>query len=188
MLDPFNRTFMHYLACRGMFDVIRTLLDEGRSPLSFSMKVRLLSLRDNSGHSVLDIATLPPAQMRIVTEIVSFMNVANMSVPAVQHDYPRPHPAAGGEGQEVEPRSAGSRPGDTEARECGDGRAHWISGDCPKYTERLSRRKVVVPKIWNSVATREWTSLSELDFRTEFFYPQVGQQEIARFICTKIEI
>jgi hypothetical protein len=88
-LDPFNRSFFHYLACRGMFTAMYALLHDETSPLSFDMKLRLLGLRDNSGHSVLDIALMPPAQMRIVTEIISFVNASNMPVPALQYDYPQ---------------------------------------------------------------------------------------------------
>mgnify|MGYP003385328548 CR=1 FL=1 len=87
VLDPFRRSFFHYLACRGMFTVIHALLVDDASPLSFEMKLRILALRDTSGRSALDIALLPPAQIHVVTEIITFLKSSNVSVPTLQYSY-----------------------------------------------------------------------------------------------------
>ena len=43
------------------------------------------------------------------------------------------------------------------------------------------RKSKVVPKIWDSVATREWSSLTEDNFKTEFFYPQRPLKLVGNF-------
>lgn len=178
VLDPFRRTFVHYLACRGMFTAMHALLFDDVSPLSLEMKLRLLALRDNSGRSVLDIALIPPAYMRIVTEIVSFLNSSNMPVQTLHYDYLQHDTEAPTTrirmGEELQPPAA--------TQGCGEGLTtqNWVIGNCSKYTSRLVKKKII-PKIWNSIATREWSTLTEDDFKTEFFYPQRPLKLVGNF-------
>lgn len=178
ILDPFRRSFFHYLACRGMSTILHALLSEDSSPLSFEMKLRLLALRDKSGHSALDIALIAPAQMRVVTEIVSFMKIANVSVPTLQYNYSpwqdTEKPVTLIRTEEDVLMSAAT------SQECDNGLAQWVVSNCSKYISRLSKRKAI-PKIWNSVATREWSTLTEEGFKTDFFYPQRPLRLVGNF-------
>ena len=161
-LDPYNRTFVHYLACRGLFSVLETILYGNVSPLSNETKLKLLMQRDIGGNSPMDIALMPPAQMRVAKMIKVWLNTTNVTVPWTDYVY--------SEDMENYLLDTSSIVKTTSNNENYDN-DKWQILNCTQY---VSQGDVIYPKlkIWNVVPTRNWSRLSESDFRAKFFYPQ----------------
>lgn len=195
-LDPFHRTFLHYLACRGMFSLVHTLLlhDEStvgsrhKSPLSEDMKQRLLTIQDDGEQTALDIALMPPAQFLVANEFLAYQERANMNMSSREEmlsnfshpDIKFPENSIDlkrvegfspiDEGEKCEPREV-TRENRAGHFGCDDDDAKWFRGIC--QSSYHGQRNGITPKNLSIIATREWTSLSEADFRFQFLYPQV---------------
>jgi len=193
-VDPYGRTFFHYLASRGFYSAVRSLLVGESSLLSTEMKTRLVATRDSDGHSPLDIALIPPAQMRIVSEINSFMKVVGMNPPPLEYDFKNDR--YGSYNFEEEEQCVPQYPPSTEAgvvveqvqsvtdvvRRDRSDLDHWyVAGTCTQGTSRNVKPTGNKPKIWNTVITHNWRSLSDTDFRRYFYYTQRPLKLVGNF-------
>jgi hypothetical protein len=183
-LDPFQRTFFHVLASRGMFSIVRSLLFDDVSPLSPAMKLRLLTLVDDAGHTALDIALMPPAQMRVVRDIISYMKLHDMVVPPIEYDL-----SVQGCGSSFDvdviydQECSGGKveiyvdPLESDVDALGSRKLNMINDEHESrwaLGETFFRRSNIKPKIWNTIKNRSWTLLTEADFRKLFYYSQVS--------------
>lgn len=83
--DRHGRTFLHYVALRGVHLISERMITNS-SAIPYDLKLSLLVTKDNDGRTALDLALMPPAQMRVANSLRTFFENATATSLLIKND------------------------------------------------------------------------------------------------------
>jgi hypothetical protein len=151
--DRHGRTFLHYVAMRGVHLISERMITNS-SAIPYHMKLSLLFAKDFDGRTALDLALLPPAQMRVANALRRFFENATDTSLLVKNDTSTQHTATS-----MHPPLS-----------------DWIASSCASQlaqaTDWGNRSALSARKIWAAVDSMDFRNSSATRPFADFFTTQ----------------